>query len=95
MTNGKKGFPFNIDDTEKIAEIKSKIKPGELCENAPFMLNFAEYVYGLKFEDEPNYGYLRFLLTKNLLEKEMIPSEKYDWIGLYRQPSTKMNVKSM
>ena len=39
----------------------------------------AEYAYGLSFEEEPDYSKIRFLLTKPLLDHDMIPSNDFNW----------------
>lgn len=38
-----------------------------------------KYVDSLGYEDKPDYGYLRHLLVKILLEKELVPDSVYDW----------------
>lgn len=43
------------------------------------MIPVAEYIFGLKFEEKPDYNRIRFHFTKNLLDKEMIPNNLYDW----------------
>lgn len=34
----------------------------------------------LKYSEKPPYDQLRFLLTKNLLDKDMFPDNQFDWI---------------
>jgi len=41
---------------------------------------FAKEVSSLKFEEEPNYNKLRFLLEKNLLVVDKVPSKYMDWM---------------
>ena len=36
--------------------------------------------YDLKFEEEPDYEKLRFLLLMGLLEHNDVPTQDYDWI---------------
>ena len=33
----------------------------------------------LKFDEEPNYNKLKFLLTKSLLDSGYVPDKHYDW----------------
>jgi len=33
----------------------------------------------LKFNEEPNYNKLKFLLTKSLLDSGHVPDKHYDW----------------
>ena len=44
-----------------------------------FLYKYMQYVYDLKFEEDPDYGYLKFVLEKNLLDQETIPDNKFDW----------------
>ena len=67
---------------QKIYEIKKIIKMENLCINMPEeMVIYMNYVKSLKFEQEPNYNYLRDLF-QNLLKK-MNKSEKphFSWIN--------------
>lgn len=41
--------------------------------------SFAEYAYGLDFDEEPNYGKIRFFFIKNLLDVNDSPSRDFDW----------------
>ena len=43
------------------------------------MIPFANTVYSLKFDDLPDYSHLCFMLTKCLLEKNMVPNKEFDW----------------
>jgi|TARA_B110000305_G_C19351178_1_gene594342 hypothetical protein len=43
------------------------------------LLPLAEYIYELKFEEEPNYGKIKFLLAKILLDIDKIPDMAFDW----------------
>ena len=48
-------------------------------EDAKELTSLAEYAYSLSFEEEPNYSKIRFLMTKVLLEKDVVPSNDFDW----------------
>lgn len=43
------------------------------------LLPLAEYIYSLKFEEEPNYNKIKFMITKNLLDVNIVPNYSYDW----------------
>lgn len=43
------------------------------------LVEFVEYVFNLDFEEEPDYGKISFLLTKNLLDLNLTPSNDFDW----------------
>jgi hypothetical protein len=38
-----------------------------------------KYAYCLKFEERPRYEYLRFLLKKILMERNLVHTLKFDW----------------
>jgi hypothetical protein len=40
---------------------------------------FVKNVMDLKFDEEPNYGKLKFFLTKALLETGDVPNKEHDW----------------
>ena len=46
------------------------------CSNPTLMFirPYLEEVLSMQYEEEPNYGKLKFLLTKSLLEKNLVPS---------------------
>ena len=44
-----------------------------------FLIQFAKIVYELKFDEEPDYSYLKFILEKNLMENDMFPNKQFDW----------------
>lgn len=60
--------------------------PAEICgpslqkSRAYHLLPFVEEVFSLKFEDSPDYNKLRFLLQKVLLDQNISPGTKFDWI---------------
>ena len=41
----------------------------------PHMIDFANYVDQLRMDQEPDYDYLKFLLKKNLLDKDIVPRQ--------------------
>ena len=74
------------DKYYKITEIKKQTTPQKLCENAP--KQFEEYIVytrNLKYEESPDYNYLKKLF-KSLLKKNKWPFDYYyDWdnAGIY------------
>ena len=48
-------------------------------EDAKELTELAEYSYSLSFKDRPNYNKIRFLLTKVLLDQDLVPSKDFDW----------------
>ena len=42
-------------------------------------MSFAECAYDLSFDEEPNYGKIRFLFIKNLLDNNDSPTRDFDW----------------
>ena len=54
----------------KVSQMKRNILPEELCENLPCeFTDYMKYVKNLKFEENPNYGYLRNLFVQ-LMKKQ-------------------------
>jgi hypothetical protein len=43
------------------------------------LLPFMKYVDRLDYDEKPDYGYLRHILLKILLDKDLIPDSTYDW----------------
>ena len=72
-------FKYNNEDLierfDNILHMKNKISNSELCEFLPFeFCEYMDYVKSLKYEEEPNYIYLRKLFI-SILDKM---NEKYD-----------------
>ena len=67
---------------DRIKRKKNKYKPKKFCTlyQCPFLIEYMEAVYDLQFDEKPDYSYLRFLFEKNLMNEEMIPDNKFDWI---------------
>lgn len=66
---------------QRIGEMKMKMTSTELCKGLPVQfLQYFEYVKGLSYAQEPNYGYLkklfRTLLLNNMQSNNVL---KYDW----------------
>ena len=80
LSTGYTSFPFNVEDKDQILKLKRELSPSEICKNAPFLLSLAENIYELKFEEKPNYAKFRFLLVKNLLDKDLVPNDNFDWV---------------
>jgi hypothetical protein len=41
-----------------------------------YLLELLEMVYSLKFEETPDYNAMRWILKKNLLDKNMAPNHR-------------------
>lgn len=51
-------------------------------ETSAFMVKpYLETVLGYKFSEEPDYQYLKFLLQKSLLDENIVPNNKFEWIN--------------
>ena len=67
---------------DRIKKLKLDIKLSDLCSGLPKeCVKFIQYARDMKFEDKPNYAYLRKLLKRmtERIEKKMDTS-KFDWI---------------
>ena len=40
---------------------------------------FVQEIYSLRFDEEPNYNKLNFLLAKILMNANLVPDEQYEW----------------
>jgi hypothetical protein len=61
---------------ERVKKLKNDLTPNQLC-NLPesrLLLPFVEDVYSLKYDEEPDYSKLRFMLLKALLERDQVPT---------------------
>ena len=55
-----------------------------------FLLDFAKEIYKIEFHEKPDYNKLRFLLTKEMLKKDLTPTQKFDW-NKFEQPPRSIN----
>ena len=68
----------------KVAQIKKYYTPEKLCRDLPKeMVQYMKYVKNLKFEEEPNYAYLRNLFVQ-MMEKQGFEEGTYffSWVNL-------------
>lgn len=59
------------------------------------LTEFVQEVFNMKFEEEPNYNKLRFILAKSLLDMGQTPNRKYDWIPNQRNSQKRYVNKSL
>jgi len=68
------------DKYYKIKEIKKNITPSELCETLPKQFEtYMKYVKNLKYEENPNYSYLKGLFLNVLKNNNWEFDYYYDW----------------
>ena len=67
---------------DRIAKVKTETKLETLCAGLPKeIITFIQYARNMKFEDKPNYSYLRSLMRKIASKNEFkFDYNKYDWI---------------
>ena len=67
---------------DKIKKLKLETKLTDLCNGLPIeMVKFIQYARDMKFEDRPDYNYLRSLLRKAAKNNNLkFDSTKFDWI---------------
>ena len=67
---------------DTIKAIKIEFKLPDLCHGLPNeCIKFIQYARDMKFEDKPNYNYLRGLLKKMALKNGLkMDTSKFDWI---------------
>jgi len=66
---------------DRIKKIKIETKLTDLCANLPKeCIKFIQYARDMKFEDKPNYNYLRGLLRKIAKKNNLLwDTSKFDW----------------
>ena len=66
---------------EYAAKCKNEKKPAEFLtgKRNQCLIQAADYIWSLGFEEKPDYNRVRFLFTKNLLDQNQAPSLMYDW----------------
>lgn len=77
------GLPISNKEekSKEICQIKSNINLEELCQNIPEEYRLLiSYSRKLKFDTEPNYGYLISLFQKLLINSGYKHDKKYDWV---------------
>lgn len=83
-------LPYN-SQVLNIRKQKNKMTPKEICSKyyCEYLSEFMEKVYALEFKEEPDYSYLRFILEKNMMERDMYPSKQYDWTSIKEKAKIK------
>ena len=70
-----------LEIVEKIFYIKKQISMNTLCKNLPKeMTEFMVYIKSLKFDEKPNYNYLKNLLEIMLKKINNVNDLKFSWI---------------
>ena len=67
---------------DKIKDLKIKIKLEELCQGLPKeTVKFIQYARDMRYDDKPNYSYLRGLMRKIAVKNGLkMDYNKFDWI---------------
>ena len=61
-----------------------------LCKGFPdHFINYLNYCRSLKFEDKPDYGYLKRVFEQALVHKNIENDFIYDWTGLFKKGKRK------
>ena len=68
---------------DKIKDLKIKIKLEELCQGLPKeTIKFIQYGRDMRYDDKPNYSYLRGLLRKIAFKNGLkMDYNKFDWVA--------------
>ncbi|KAJ1566141.1 casein kinase I [Nowakowskiella sp. JEL0078] len=84
----------NKQKYEKIGEKKQTTVIKDLCEGYPDeFAQYLGYVRGLKFEEQPDYDYLRGLLNKVLQRYGEIDDGVFDWMIVMEQRKEKEKIR--
>ena len=67
---------------DRIKKIKIDLKLNDLCEGLPKeTIKFIQYARDMRFEDKPDYNYLRNLLKRMAAKNGLkMDTSKFDWI---------------
>ena len=68
---------------ERTIDLKIKCSPLELFKDSfsRQLVPLLEEASSLEFSEKPNYGKLKFLLEKILLENDKVPNSQYSFLG--------------
>ena len=85
---------LNMDNEKErinyILNIKRKTNVEKLCQNLPkAFCDYIKYVKNLKFEEEPNYDYLRGLFIDLLTSLKMKNDLEFSWISTNKKKKKK------
>ena len=68
------------DKYYRIREVKKKVTPSELCETLPNEFEqYIKYTRNLKYEEDPDYNYLKNLFVNVLKKNNLEFNYYYDW----------------
>ena len=98
--SSKKGLPWKTTKTMNLREkfvyikkIKNETTDEKLCENLPkAFLDYMKYVKKLKFEEDPDYNYLRGLFIDLLISLEMKNDLGFSWISKNKKEQNEINI---
>ena len=88
---------LNMDNKKErinyILNIKRKTNVEKLCHNLPkAFCDYMKYVKNLKFEEEPNYNYLRGLFIDLLTSLKMKNDLEFSWISKNKKKKKEISV---
>lgn len=74
---------FRRDKYKEIMNRKKSIKPEELCADIPSEFkNLLAYIKSLKFEETPNYVYIRTTIKNLFFQLDYLYDYQYDWVSV-------------
>lgn len=79
--SGDDNMSSNSDEFISIGKAKLGMSPKEICPSIESreLLPFVQEIYSLRFDEEPNYSKLNFLLAKILMNLNLAPDDQYEW----------------
>ena len=78
-------IPNKLVKYARIYKIKKLTKEEDLCSELPKQFcDYMKYVKKLKFEEEPNYNYLRWLFINLLISMKCENDLKFTWISKFK-----------
>jgi hypothetical protein len=91
LLNGKLPWshvPYDVKNKKHyIKETKAKVSPEKICSGLPLeFTNYVKYARSLKFEEKPDYNYVRKLFRSLLIREAYDNDSLYDWVLLSYTP---------
>jgi len=80
------------EKNRRIMEVKLNLAPTILCKDLPMeLISFLSYTKGLRFEEQPDYFYMRRLFRDVLIREKLSTELMFDWMtkGIDRMDSIK------
>ena len=71
----------NKEQIMLMKEMKIKSRPKDFLntEELQCFIGVSEYIFSIKFSEEPNYNKIKWMYAQILLDRDIVPSREFDW----------------